>query len=113
MPGFRTTRRMEDRFWAQYSGGVGLEQAAAVAGVSWGTAKGWLRKRGGVKPTPSSDGNALSLDERIRIQAGVMAGESNAEIARQIGRHRSTVGEELKLHSFPTRRSSDHRKSVV
>ena len=110
MPGFRTTRRMEDRFWAQYSGGVGLEQAAAVAGVSWGTAKGWLRKRGGVKPTPSSDGNALSLDERIRIQAGVMAGESNAEIARQIGRHRSTVGEELKRNGWASARGPANQR---
>ena len=57
-----------------------------------------------MKPTPSSGwGNALSLDEADSIQAGVMAGESNAEIARQIGRHRSTVGEELKRNGGPRR----------
>ena len=110
MPGYRTTRRMEDRFWVQWSRGVGVEEAAAAAGVSHGTAKGWVRKRGGVKPASSSSGTDLTLDDRVRIQAGVLAGQSNAEIARAIGRHRSTVGAELKRNAWPSARGPANQR---
>jgi IS30 family transposase len=38
----------------------------------------------------------LSFEERERILVGVAGGESDSEIARAIGRHRSTVGREIK-----------------
>src|SRR4029077_14995844 len=38
----------------------------------------------------------LSFEERERIFVGVCQGESDSEIARAIGRHRATVGRELR-----------------
>jgi transposase, IS30 family len=38
----------------------------------------------------------LSFEERERICVGVVRGESDAQIARAIGRHRSTVGREIR-----------------
>jgi transposase, IS30 family len=37
----------------------------------------------------------LSFEDRERISRGVAAGESDSEIARALGRHRSTVGREI------------------
>jgi IS30 family transposase len=37
----------------------------------------------------------LSFEERERISRGIAAGESDSEIARVLGRHRSTVGREI------------------
>jgi IS30 family transposase len=38
---------------------------------------------------------SLSFEERERIMVGVARGESDSEIARALGRHRSTVGREI------------------
>jgi IS30 family transposase len=40
-------------------------------------------------------GFRLSIEDRIEIAMRVAAGESNAEIARGLGRHRCTIGREL------------------
>ena len=49
-----------------------------------------MRRRVGHSP------HRLSFVERERISRGIAAGESDSEIARAIGRHRSTVGREIK-----------------
>ena len=38
----------------------------------------------------------LGFEERERISRGIAAGESDSEIARAVGRHRSTVGREIR-----------------
>ena len=48
----------------------------------------WRRAAGGCS-------RGLSFQERERISIGIAAGESNAQIARALGRHRSTVGREI------------------
>jgi transposase, IS30 family len=40
-------------------------------------------------------GFRLSIEDRIEIAMRISAGESNAEIARGLGRHRSTIGREI------------------
>lgn len=49
----------------------------------------WARRR------VSDSGWRLSFEERIEIGLGIARGESNSEIARRLGRDRSTVGREI------------------
>lgn len=41
---------------------------------------------------------ALSLDERRFIEQGIGSGSSKAAIASALGRDKSTIGKEIKLH---------------
>jgi transposase, IS30 family len=50
----------------------------------------WSRRR------VSDSGFRLSFDERVEIAIRVARGESDSEIARGLGRHRSTVGREVR-----------------
>ncbi|MEE2570258.1 helix-turn-helix domain-containing protein, partial [Pseudarthrobacter sp. J64] len=50
---------------------------------------------------PSGPGHPLNLDERILIQAGIKAGDSQTKIASGLGRHRSVVCRELRRNTGP------------
>jgi transposase, IS30 family len=84
-------------FWRARLVGAAHEDATALAGVSPSCGRYWVREAGGVVPDLASpSGRYLSLAEREEIAIGVAAGLTDAQIARRIGRHRSTVGRELR-----------------
>jgi transposase, IS30 family len=94
----RVPREQVRVFWRARLTGLTIEQAAAAAGVSKTGGRRWIAEAGGMIPkdldhVPS--GRYLSLAEREEIAVGWAAGQSKAEIARRIGRHRATVGREL------------------
>jgi len=78
------------------AGGETWQEAGRVAGCSPMT----LRRHGGVdhvgmKPRETKQrDNALTLEDRVEIRVGIGLGESNAEIAERIGKHRGTVWSE-------------------
>lgn len=84
------------RFWEAVGRCSSVEDAAAVAGVSFTTARRWFRHAGGVKPRLREPSVRLSFQERCRIEALVVAGVSQAEIARRLGRSPSTISRELR-----------------
>jgi len=88
---------VREPFWAARAEGLVIKRAAAAAGVSHGAASNWVRAAGGVRPrrpAPAS-GRFLSQDEREEIAIGLAQKLTRAEIARRIGRDRSTVGREI------------------
>ncbi|OBB76237.1 IS30 family transposase [Mycobacterium sp. 852014-52144_SCH5372336] len=105
----RSTRR---ELFDRVCQGEPLEVAARALGVSTTAAGLWWRQAGAMQllrgnnraghgvvdpgdaDRPGGKGHRLSLDERIAMMRGLDAGLSDAAIAEQIGRDRSTVWRE-------------------
>jgi IS30 family transposase len=70
-------------------------------GLGTDTSRKWMREAGGIAPRqrPTPSGRYLSLAEREQIAVLRAAGESKAQIARELGRAASTIGRELERNS--------------
>ena len=96
-------REVQVVFWDGVRAGLGVEEAAAAAGVSRDGAWKWLRAAGGVKGNGPSvvSGRYLQGWEREEIAVGLALKLSYREIAARLGRGRSasTVSREVRRNS--------------
>ncbi|WP_396027476.1 IS30 family transposase, partial [Actinomycetospora sp. TBRC 11914] len=87
------------------------QQACARVGVSDDAGWRWVRESGGmIPPLVEPTGRYLSLAEREEISRGLAAGRSQAEIARQLGRDRSTVKREIDRNHVSRERRGAHSR---
>jgi IS30 family transposase len=86
------------RFWLAIRAGLGVGDAAVSAGASSAWGKRVFRDAGGVNPTRTADpvGRYLSFEEREEVMRLGAAGRGIGEIARAVGRDRSTISRELR-----------------
>src|SRR4051794_12624413 len=93
--------------------GLSTVAAARQAGVSGDVGRRWFREGGGVAPVDLAEpkGRYLSMSEREELSRGVAAGLGDAEIGRQLGRHRTTIWRE-KHRNRPPGRGADGYRAV-
>jgi IS30 family transposase len=101
-------REFERAFWRLIGRGWQTRAAAHGVGVSANTGERWFRQGGGMCPVglTALSGRYLSLAERETIDLCWAEGWSQAEIARELGRHASTISRELRrnrLLQYPRR----------
>jgi transposase, IS30 family len=99
-PGFPSAVRR--RFWDGVRAGLPVADAASAVGVSREQAQVWFREAGGVMPRRVPQARCrprLTLEQREEIAILHASGVANAQIARVLGCHRSTIGRELAANS--------------
>ena len=92
-------REHERRFWQGVRAGLSVNDSAMAAGGSWSWGRRIFVRFGGVNPTSITEPEGrryLRFEEREEIMRLQAAGLGVRAIAREIGRHPSTVSRELK-----------------
>ena len=115
-PGHPSIRREIERlFWLEIAKGVTSEEAACRVGASQAVGARWFRHRGGMASIDLAplSGRYLSFSEREEIALLKAKGEGVRSIARQIGRHPSTVSRELRRNAATRGGKLDYRASVA
>ncbi|MCP2241705.1 IS30 family transposase [Lentzea aerocolonigenes] len=104
------------RYFDLVNSGVGTNEACRIVGINYATGYKWRRAAGSrpgpvtqaVSPAPAMPGASagessryLTLADRLVIADLVRLKRSQAEIARELGRPRSTISREIRRNSHP------------
>ena len=93
---FRMSPASRREMWERYRHGESVSAIARALSHPLATVYGQLRASGGYSPAPRKRAAiAMQSDEREAISRGLAAGLSFGAIARQLGRHTSTISREV------------------
>ena len=82
--------------WKRWHKGESVADIARGVGRAAGSVQKFLSHRGGIEPRKRTRrATALTLDEREEISRGLVRGSSCRRIAKELGRHPSTVSREV------------------
>lgn len=96
----RLGNRFREAFEREYRVDGDVRRAALAVGVGSNLAHRWVRQSGGMIRIKAADtGYRLSFEERERIEELLRVGSSQAAIARDLGRSRSTICRELQRNA--------------
>ncbi|GAA1465410.1 IS30 family transposase [Nocardiopsis exhalans] len=116
-PGRPTTnaRQVQRQFWARIAEGLSTEDAAAACGVSTPVGSRWFREAGGMSPIAldAPSGRYLSFGEREEIALCKAQNMGVCEIARHVGRDKSTISRELRRNAATRGGRIEYRASVA
>jgi IS30 family transposase len=98
----RISKEIQRGFWRLIAEGWPTERAAVEVGVSAMTGKLWFAEGGGMTPIELAEpgDRYLTPAERETIDLCWAEGWSQAEIARELGRHPATVSRELRRNQL-------------
>ena len=108
-------RHVEREFWRLIVQGKRTEEAAIEIGVSIPVASRWFRHAGGMPPLSLAEptGRYLSFSEREELAVLKAKGLGVRAIARELGRHPSTISRELRRNSATRSGKRDYRATVA
>src|SRR5687768_13093431 len=96
--GAHARRDQRRAFWRLIRQGCSSREAARRVGMNSEAGKRWFRQAGGMPPLSvvEPSGRRLNIYDREQILAGMNAGKSIRQMAKELGRHPSTVWKELR-----------------
>src|SRR6056297_1949442 len=95
MPRLRVPDEVRCWMWLLVADGHSMKEVAAEFGVPAWTVSRIVHNPDVETRVRGTSAARLSLGDREEISRGIVEGVSNAEIARRVGRDRSTVGREI------------------
>lgn len=100
--GAHVRRDQQRAFWRLIRQGCSSREAARRVGLNSEAGKRWFRQAGGMPPLSvvEPSGRRLNIYDREQISAGMNAGKSIRQIAKELGRHPSTVLKELRKNMY-------------
>jgi transposase, IS30 family len=103
------------RFWRLIAAGSSTEEASAAVGIDRRTGLKWFTQAGGMPPLELAEpsGRYLSFSEREEIALHRTAGLGVRAIARQLGRHPSTISREIARGCLTRRPRGRYKPSVA